>query len=120
MTLIRPSLFLYRFVEVCERRLKEELESTLQIRLIRKGLSLVVASELLLTMAPSDLEARVCGRPFIDVAFLRSQTTYSVGLAETDPHIVFFWNTLSSWPQDKLQKFIKFACNQVSSIATHA
>lgn len=106
-----------RYVDVCERHLRTELESSQQIRLIRKGLALVVAPELLLTLGPSDLEARVCGRPFVDVAFLRSQTTYSVGLSDTDPHIVFFWNTLSSWPQDNLQKFIKFACNQVRWVA---
>ena len=37
---------------------------------------------------------------------------YQVGLAESDPHIQYFWAVLEGFSQDELGRFIKFACNQ--------
>jgi E3 ubiquitin-protein ligase HECTD4 len=45
-------------------------------------------------------------------SLLQRHTKYHVGLEETDKHVQFFWNTLESFSQEELRKFIKFACNQ--------
>ena len=37
---------------------------------------------------------------------------YQVGLAESDPHIQYFWSVLAGFSQEELGRFVKFACNQ--------
>jgi hypothetical protein len=52
-------------------------ESDRQIQGMRKGLTSVVPACLLSLMTWQDLEWRVCGRPYVDVALLRRHTEYS-------------------------------------------
>lgn len=35
-----------------------------------------------------------------------------MGLGDTDPHVVFFWNSLEALSAEELRMFIRFACNQ--------
>lgn len=101
-----------RYVEAARTALLTELAAKPQVDAIRYGLGTVLPTECLEALSGEDLEFRVCGRPYIDLAFLKSQTTYSVGLGELDTHVVYFWNALEALTQDQLRKFVKFACNQ--------
>jgi hypothetical protein len=100
------------YIKEVELERLNELRCKAHFDAIRRGMGTIVPLELLSVMAWKDLETRVCGRAYIDLAFLKAHTTYNAGLSETDPHIVFFWNALESFTQEQLRKFIKFACNQ--------
>eukprot|EP00041_Stephanoeca_diplocostata_P039548 m.1635171 g.1635171 ORF g.1635171 m.1635171 type:complete len:4171 (-) comp25420_c1_seq1:3546-16058(-) len=101
-----------RYVDAARSALLTELEAKPQLDAIRYGLGAILPTECLNALSGEDMEFRVCGRPHIDLAFLKSQTTYSVGLSELDAHVVYFWNALEALTQDQLRKFVKFACNQ--------
>jgi E3 ubiquitin-protein ligase HECTD4 len=96
---------------VRELRLKE-LRCEPHLEAVRRGLARVVPLSLLSCMTWQDMELRTCGLPDVDLAFLKAHTHYNVGLSETDPHIVFFWQALEGFSKEDLRKFIKFACNQ--------
>lgn len=100
------------FVELLRTQRLTELAAASQIAAIRRGLGLLVPLHTLSILSWQDFELRVCGQPDIDLAFLRQHTVCNVGLAESDPHIRFFWNTLESFSKDDLRRFLKFACNQ--------
>uniref|UniRef100_T1J2Q6 HECT domain-containing protein n=1 Tax=Strigamia maritima TaxID=126957 RepID=T1J2Q6_STRMM len=89
-----------------------ELEAEDRMNAIKAGLASVIPLQLLCLLTPSDMDLRTCGVPEIDLNFLKAHTMYQVGLMETDRHIQFFWNTLESFSQNELRKFIKFACSQ--------
>ena len=89
-----------------------------QTNAIRAGLGSIVSLESLQIFTAGDLELRVCGLPDIDLVFLKKHTHLLVGLAETDPHIKFFWRALESFSKEELRMFLKFACNQERLPAT--
>ena len=73
----------------------------------------LVPPELLELHTWRDLERRVCGEPFIDVALLRRKTQYSPQLLSTAQHVQWFWEVLEEFSQEDRRKFIKFAWAQV-------
>jgi hypothetical protein len=54
----------------------------------------------------------VCGKPVIDIEFLKRNTQYSIGVTATSPHIIYFWEVLTSLTQEERKKFIRFAWAQ--------
>ncbi|KAJ7387407.1 putative E3 ubiquitin-protein ligase HTD4 [Desmophyllum pertusum] len=92
-------------------RLKE-LRCESRMAAVRCGLSSVVPLHVLTVMTPLDMEIRTCGQPSLDLGFLKAHTSYVAGVKDTDVHIEYFWNSMESFSQDQLRKFVKFACNQ--------
>ncbi|PFX24720.1 putative E3 ubiquitin-protein ligase HECTD4 [Stylophora pistillata] len=92
-------------------RLKE-LRCESRMAAVRCGLSSVVPLHVLTVMTPLDMEIRTCGQPSLDLGFLKAHTCYVAGVKDTDVHIEYFWNSMESFSQDQLRKFVKFACNQ--------
>ena len=89
-----------------------ELNAKSRTDAVRRGMARIIPPQLLNVLGARDLELRCCGLPDVDIPYLRQHTTYSVGLGETDPHVVFFWNALEGFSPEELRMFIKFACNQ--------
>lgn len=89
-----------------------ELSNSVAVAAVCEGLECVVPPEVLQVVAWRTLELRTCGVPDVDLAFLRRHTTYTMGLGETDPHVVFFWEALERMSAAERRMFIKFACNQ--------
>jgi len=82
-----------------------------QIDAIRRGMARVIPIQLLNILNWQKMKIFVCGKDFMDIALLRRHTRYSACL-EDDPHIVFFWDVLSSFNQNQRKRFIQFAWAQ--------
>ena len=59
---------------------------SLQLEAIKRGLSTVVPLKMLSLMTWRELEVHVCGRPIMDLALLKANTTYQ-GCSVDDEHI---------------------------------
>jgi len=82
-----------------------------QVRAIKRGLCELVPEAVLMLYSWSELERRICGKPFIDIDLLRRHTEYS-GVSATAPHVQWFWQVLHEFSQDERRKFIKFVWAQ--------
>jgi len=101
-----------QYVDEVEQMWQKDLLTPTHIAAIRRGIRTVIPIEPLRVMTGLDIETRVCGKRFVDLAFLKTHTNYTVGLSESDPHIGYFWTALESFTQEQLRKFVKFSCNQ--------
>lgn len=100
------------YVEAIRELRMKELRCESRMASVRCGLSSVVPLHVLTVMTPLDMEIRTCGLPCLDLGFLKAHTAYVAGVKDTDVHIEYFWNSMESFSQDQLRKFVKFACNQ--------
>jgi hypothetical protein len=87
-------------------------ETRRQIRAMRAGLCEIIPEAALRALTWRDLEWCVCGRPTIDVALLKRHTEYGTGLAETSPHVRYFWEVMEELSQQDLRQFLRFAWAQ--------
>ena len=71
-----------RFIALYRQQRLTELSNATRIAAVRRGLASIVPLDALNLFSGRDLELRVCGLPDIDLIFLRSHTTYNVGLTE--------------------------------------
>jgi hypothetical protein len=79
-----------------------------QTNAIRAGLMAVVPASLLGLYTWQQLRLRVCGRPTIDIALLKSVTAYD-GCNKNDAHIVRFWRVMEErFDESQRAKFIQF------------
>jgi hypothetical protein len=83
-------------------------ECSEQCRRMRRGMGCIVPIKMVQLLSWQQLEVRVCGKPQIDLALLRSKTTYS-GFSESDAPVKFFWDTLSSFTSELRSAFLQFA-----------
>ncbi|XP_071946536.1 probable E3 ubiquitin-protein ligase HECTD4 isoform X2 [Antedon mediterranea] len=100
------------FIKAVKQLRMDEIVSCERMQAVRCGLASIIPIQLLSLMTVRDIELRMCGLPTVDLDFLKAHTMYQVGLVETNPHIQFFWQTLESFSQENLCRFVKFACNQ--------
>lgn len=78
-----------------------------QAREVRKGLGSVVPHHLLTLFTWDQLEVMVCGRITMDLALLKSMTSYSSCL-ESDDHIKFFWQVMEGFSDDERSTFLRY------------
>lgn len=81
-------------------------EFDLQAKAVRKGLGTIVPTHLLTLFTWDQLEVMVCGRPTMDLALLKSMTSYSSCL-ESDPHIKFFWKVMEGFTDEERSVFLR-------------
>ena len=63
------------------------LESSEQLAAIQRGIATIVPSGMLSLFTYRELELHIAGCPTLDLALLRSCTTYSSGTSEDDAHV---------------------------------
>ena len=83
-----------------------------QLAALRSGLACIVPEAVLHFLSPELLATLCCGRPDVDVTQLRARATYSGGMAETSPHVAFFWEALSGFSPAERRAFLRFACGR--------
>jgi len=99
----------HEYARLLERaRLREARK---QILAIRRGLVQIVPEAFLNLLTWQDLEARVSGQPFIDIALLKRHTQYSQ-IEATSPVVLHFWEVLNEFDQKMRRKFVRFAWAQ--------
>lgn len=82
--------------EYVDRVLQTRLEeSKRQVEAIKRGLGAVVPVSMLSLLTWRELEVHVCGRPVLDVALLRANTTYR-GFTKDDVQMKWFWQVRAS------------------------
>ncbi|CAE7895047.1 Herc2, partial [Symbiodinium sp. KB8] len=74
---------------------------------IRRGLARVIPPSLLSLLGWRELEVHVCGRPVIDVALLKANTSYS-GCSASDPHIAYFWEAMEEFTPKERAMYLRF------------
>ena len=79
----------------------------LQVDAIRRGLARVIPPSLLSLLGWRELEVHVCGRPVIDVALLKANTSYS-GCSASDPHIAYFWEAMEEFTPKERAMYLRF------------
>ena len=73
-----------------------------------RGLSAIVPAENLCLFGPHELEARICGNRYVDVATLQAHTKYGVGLEPTAPHVKLFWRAVRSFSDEQRRLLLRF------------
>lgn len=83
-------------------------EFVIQTNAIHAGLLSVVPASLLGLYTWQQLRLRVCGRPNVDIALLKSVTAYD-NCSVKDAHIVRFWRVMEErFDESQRAKFIQF------------
>lgn len=84
-------------------------ECDYQVDTIRKGISALVPLRMLPMFTWQELEHLICGVADVDIEILQAHTKYVGGVSQTDQHIKFFWDVLSSefTAEDRTQ-FLRF------------
>jgi hypothetical protein len=83
-------------------------EFRLQVEAMLRGLRAIVPSHLLALFTWRELQQRVCGRPEIDINFLKQHTQYLGGLSPHDRHVQDFWRALESFSEEERSLFLRF------------
>jgi len=89
---------------VLKMRLNEASEA---VSCIRLGMSMVIPIGYLSLWTWQDLELRVCGNPYIDVATLKKHATLD-GYQEGDNPVKYLWYALENFSQEDLSNFVRF------------
>jgi len=76
---------------------------------IRQGLSKVLPLSLLSLLTGDELRVWVCGEPNIDIALLKSVTSYKGGLSDTSDLIKWFWEAMEEFTPTQRSLFVRFA-----------
>jgi E3 ubiquitin-protein ligase HUWE1 len=106
-----------RSIEVCEENKIEfiELRSRFEVSSIQEALETicegffsVVPKNLIERVSVEELEQLLCGNPTIDLNEWKEFTEYSGCYSVNHPVIKNFWNVLSEFSQDQLQKLLQF------------
>jgi len=82
-------------------------EAREHVECVRAGMACVVPISCFSLWSWRDLEIKVCGDPFIDVAVMKKHTIYE-GLEEDRDCVKFMWKALEQFAQEDLQRFIRF------------
>jgi len=89
---------------ILKMRLNEASEA---VGCIRLGMSIVVPIGYLSLWTWQDLELRVCGSPYIDVARLKKHANLD-GYLEGDNPVKYLWYALENFSQEDLSNFVRF------------
>ncbi|KAF0700480.1 Aste57867_9009 [Aphanomyces stellatus] len=93
------------FADLVEQFRLHEFDAVVQY--IQEGLAKVLPLNLMSLFTALEFESMVCGSPEVDVDLLVQGTEYS-SCAATDPHIVWFWNTLRKFSHEERSAFLRF------------
>ena len=74
---------------------------------IKRGLATVVPLKMLSLMTWRELEVHVCGRPIMDLALLKANTTYQ-GCSIDDEHIRWFWKAMEEYSPEEQALYLRF------------
>ena len=75
---------------------------------MRSGLISVIPESALSLLSGEELRRIVCGSRLIDVDRLKANTEYDDNVSATDPHVVMFWEVLSSFSECEKSAFLRF------------
>ncbi|KAL8278008.1 hypothetical protein RQP46_009640 [Phenoliferia psychrophenolica] len=90
---------------LCKHRLEGRIEE--QVKAFRHGLHEVVSAEALAIFDERELELLIGGLSDVDVDDWKKNTDYR-GYAATDQVVMWFWETLQSWPMEKRSRLLQF------------
>ncbi|KAM0753986.1 HECT-domain-containing protein [Meredithblackwellia eburnea MCA 4105] len=90
---------------LCKHRLLGRVEE--QVKAFRQGLHEVISAEALAIFDERELELLIGGLADVDVEDWKKHTDYR-GYQATDQVVVWFWETLQSWPMEKRSRLLQF------------
>ena len=96
---------LSEYIKLYKEFLIKEIDE--QVSLIRKGIFDILDENLSILLTPQDLEEYICGKPYLDLKFLRERTRYD-GYESDSPEIINFWKALESFSEEEKSKYLRF------------
>jgi len=73
-----------------------------------RALYSIIPSEVLMLLSARELELALCGVPELDLAEWRSATEYRGGLTESHDVVIWFWEVLESWTDEKRAQLLSW------------